>query len=118
MGLKKSHFAANAKLALFYDWLFFEEREDSIMNVEPAILLMINSLPEYAGLTQTLMEFLILLVRHYDEDRRDLVLRGVGKAFKAVLEKGVVRSLDVLCDSAAISPALRESFGELIRRPS
>ncbi|KAG2296581.1 hypothetical protein Bca52824_043250 [Brassica carinata] len=33
------------KLALFYDWLFFDERMDSIMNVEPAVLLMLWSIP-------------------------------------------------------------------------
>ena len=32
---------ANIKLAIFYDWLFFTPRIDSVMNVEPAALLII-----------------------------------------------------------------------------
>ncbi|CAA6660596.1 unnamed protein product [Spirodela intermedia] len=95
---RKNYFAAGAKLALFYDWLFFDEVNDSIMNIEPAILLMVNSVPEYVELTQTLMEFLLLLVDHYDE--------GV--------EEGVVQSLDALSTCSLISPALRESFTRLI----
>ncbi|XP_062823184.1 integrator complex subunit 3-like, partial [Anolis carolinensis] len=36
--------ASNAKLALFYDWLFFNPEKDSIMNIEPAILVMHHSM--------------------------------------------------------------------------
>lgn len=111
---RKNYFAAGAKLALFYDWLFFDEANDSIMNIEPAILLMVNSVPEYVGLTQTLMEFLLLLADHYDEDRRDLILQSIRKAFREVVRKGVVQSLDVLSTCSLISPALRESFTRLL----
>ena len=36
--------ASNAKLALFYDWLFYDAEKDNIMNIEPAILVMHHSL--------------------------------------------------------------------------
>ena len=36
--------ASNAKLALFYDWLFFDSEKDNIMNIEPAILVMHHSM--------------------------------------------------------------------------
>ena len=36
--------ASNAKLALFYDWLFFDAEKDNIMNIEPAILVMHHSM--------------------------------------------------------------------------
>ncbi|XP_072950117.1 uncharacterized protein [Typha angustifolia] len=42
---KRNYFEANAKLALLYDWLFFDEKVDNIMNIEPAMLLMVNSIP-------------------------------------------------------------------------
>lgn len=53
--------AGNAKLALFYDWLFFDPNTDNIMNIEPAMLLMTQSMPKYAGVTAMLLEFLILV---------------------------------------------------------
>ncbi len=34
---------ANARLALLYDWFFFNAATDSIMNIEPGMLLMVWS---------------------------------------------------------------------------
>lgn len=50
--------ASNAKLALFYDWLFFEPEKDNIMNIEPAILVMHNSMRSHPPVTATLLDFL------------------------------------------------------------
>lgn len=50
--------ASNAKLALFYDWLFFEPDKDNIMNIEPAILVMHNSMRSHPPVTATLLDFL------------------------------------------------------------
>lgn len=50
--------ASNAKLALFYDWLFFEPEKDNIMNIEPAILVMHNSMRSHPAVTATLLDFL------------------------------------------------------------
>lgn len=36
--------ASEAKLALFYDWLFYDPEKDNIMNIEPAILVMYHSM--------------------------------------------------------------------------
>ncbi|KAL2344058.1 hypothetical protein Fmac_005343 [Flemingia macrophylla] len=46
---QRSHVVANVKLALFYDWLLFDERVDNIMNIEPAVLLMVHSILQYIG---------------------------------------------------------------------
>ncbi|KAL1803123.1 hypothetical protein ACET3Z_031770 [Daucus carota] len=37
---RKNYVEASVKLALFYDWLFFDEKVDNVMNIEPAFLLM------------------------------------------------------------------------------
>ena len=50
--------AANAKLALFYDWLFFDPERDNIMNIEPAILVMSNSMRSHPAVTATLLDFM------------------------------------------------------------
>jgi len=50
--------ASNAKLALFYDWLFFSPDKDSIMNIEPAILVMHHSMKPHPAITATLLDFM------------------------------------------------------------
>ncbi|KAI7755028.1 hypothetical protein M8C21_030962 [Ambrosia artemisiifolia] len=110
----KNHVEANAKLALFYDWLFFDEGVDNIMNIEPAILLMVNSVPKYIHMTHNLLEFLFLLVDHYDIDRKDLILKGVSCALDVLKRKGVVQSFDVLTCCDALSPFLKERLVKML----
>jgi integrator complex subunit 3 len=50
--------ASNAKLALFYDWLFYDPEKDNIMNIEPAILVMHHSMRSHPAVTATLLDFL------------------------------------------------------------
>ncbi|KAI8536435.1 hypothetical protein RHMOL_Rhmol10G0257000 [Rhododendron molle] len=104
---------ANAKLALFYDWLFFDGRLDSVMNIEPAIFLMVHSIPKYIDVTQTLLEFLFLLMENYDVERKDIINHGALSAFCMLVRKGVVRSLDILVNCDAISPFLKQRLVEL-----
>ena len=106
----KNYVEANVKLALFYDWLFFDDKVDNVMNIEPALLLMVNSIPRYVDMTHTLLEFLFLLVDNYDVDRNDLIVKGVSLSFKTVVQRGVVPSLDVLSSCAALSPFLKEKL--------
>jgi integrator complex subunit 3 len=50
--------ASNAKLSLFYDWLFYDPERDNIMNIEPAILVMFHSIRSHPAITATLLDFL------------------------------------------------------------
>ncbi|XP_020582025.1 integrator complex subunit 3 [Phalaenopsis equestris] len=51
---RKNYYSANLKLALFYDWLFFDEKVDNIMNIEPAMLLMWATTVPIMGRSSTL----------------------------------------------------------------
>ena len=82
-------------------------RMDSLMNLEPAMLLMIHSLPKYASLTVKLLEFLFHTVDTFDPPRREQLARGVTAAVDVLVAKGVVRSLEPLCSAAALPEALR-----------
>ncbi|KAG9441351.1 hypothetical protein H6P81_017205 [Aristolochia fimbriata] len=104
---RKNHTEANAKLALFYDWLFFDERIDNIMNIEPAILLIVNSIPSYMEITHGLLEFLFLLVENYDLDRKNLIACSVTASFEVLVRKGVINSLEVLTSCNSFAPSLR-----------
>ncbi|KAG4983853.1 hypothetical protein JHK87_028602 [Glycine soja] len=86
----------SVKLALFYDWLFYDERMDGIMNIKPAVLLMVHSVPKFINVTCALLEFLSHLVDRYDVGRKGVIVKGVSSAFWLLVRKGVVRSLDVL----------------------
>ncbi|KAF5736372.1 hypothetical protein HS088_TW14G00514 [Tripterygium wilfordii] len=109
----KSYVEANVKLAMFYDWLFFNERADNIMNIEPAMLLMVYSIPKYIDVTHSLLEFLFLLVDNFDMNHNDLMRTGVLSAFTVLVQKGVVRSLDVLTSCDSLSPILKERLRRL-----
>ncbi|GKC40532.1 integrator complex subunit 3 [Tanacetum coccineum] len=110
----KNHVEANVKLALFFDWLFFNEEVDNIMNIEPGILLMINSIPKYIEMTHNLLEFLFLLVDQYDIERKDLMVRGVTSSFDVLKRKGVVQSFDALIGCEMLSPFLKERLVKLL----
>ncbi|XVE59883.1 hypothetical protein DITRI_Ditri05aG0083000 [Diplodiscus trichospermus] len=111
---RKNYIEANGKLALFYDWLFFNEKTDNVMNIEPAMLLMVCSLPKYIDFTHSLLEFLLFLVDNYDLDHKNIIVGGVSSAFKILVHKGVVYSLDVLTRCEALSPSLRERLLSLL----
>lgn len=107
---RSKHVEANAKLALFYDWLFFTDKIDNIMNIEPAILLMVHSIPKYIDITQSLLDFLFLLTEHYDPNRKELIWRGISASLEILIRKGVVRSLEPILSCNFIAPALRDKL--------
>eukprot|EP01132_Coremiostelium_polycephalum_P008523 gene8523-10478_t len=83
-----------SKLSLFYDWLYYDIKTDSIMNIEPAMLLMACSIKKYSDMTVDLVEYIILtLLENYDPPRKDLIKSGINHSFSTILEKGVVPSL-------------------------
>ncbi|ERN03085.1 uncharacterized protein LOC18431216 isoform X1 [Amborella trichopoda] len=107
---KKFHVEANAKLALFYDWFFFDEQFDNIMNIEPAMLLMLNSIHMHIDVTQTLLDFLFLVMDNYDVNRKEIIAQGIYTSLHALVRRGVVHSLEPLLSSSRISPMLREKL--------
>lgn len=113
---REKYVEANMKLALFYDWLFFDEKIDNIMNIEPAMLLMVCSIPKYIDITHSLLEFLLFIAENYEEDRNYVIIRGLSSAMRMLVQKGVVRSLDILTSCDALSPFLREGLRKLILR--
>lgn len=110
---RKKYVEANVKLALFYDWLFFDEKTSNIMNIEPSILLMAYSIPKYIDVTHTLLDFLFLLVDNYDIERKDAILKGVSTAMNVLVRKGVVQSLGIFTNCHMLSSFLKESLEKL-----
>ena len=88
--------SANVKLALFFDWFFFSPDIDSIMNLEPAVLVMHHSIKQHPQVTATLLDFLARMVRNFLPSSSEHVLQSVTAALQNVKEKGVLPSLSLL----------------------
>lgn len=83
---------ANAKLALFYDWLFFDPLKDNIMNVEPGILVMYHSLRNHPFVSGTLLDFLCRIIKSFSPKLEDKIRAGVYNSLRKILEKQVNHS--------------------------
>ncbi|KAI9280424.1 protein-domain-containing protein [Sporodiniella umbellata] len=105
--VKSSTVAASIKLALIYDWLFFTPT-DNIMFIEPTMLLMERSAERYPYITGVLMEFLKITVEEYFPPMKDHFLKCVSIGMKAMLSKGVIRSLMPLYKCPSLDTATRE----------
>lgn len=79
--------SANAKLALFYDWLFFDPVKDNIMNVEPGILVMYNSIRNHPAVSATLLDFLCRIIKNFHPKSEDRIRAGVYNSLRQILEK-------------------------------
>lgn len=77
------------------------------MNAEPGLLLMINSIPKYASMTQKLLEFVFHTMDTWDPSRREVLVRGVVATMDVLVGKGVVRSLETLVTCPQLPPELR-----------
>ncbi|CAK7350326.1 unnamed protein product [Dovyalis caffra] len=100
---------ANVKLTFLCDWLFFDEKIDSLMNVEPAMFLMVCSIPKYIDMIHTL-NFLLLLADKYDIGCINVIVRGLPSALSVFVQKGVIWSVDVLTSCEFLSPFLKDGL--------
>ncbi|KAG0211495.1 Integrator complex subunit 3 [Mortierella sp. GBA30] len=115
----KSNIAAtNIKLALFFDWLFYDPATDNIMNIEPAMLLMEKSVERYSYITAILLEFLSFVTEHYYPPLREEIQRHVRLAGESLVDKGVIRSFRLFHDSPSLEgyPPCRDYIRALFPR--
>ncbi|KAK7476126.1 hypothetical protein BaRGS_00032619, partial [Batillaria attramentaria] len=99
--------ASDAKLALFYDWLVFEPERDSIMNIEPAILVMFHSMRPHPAITATLLDFMCRIMNNFCPRQAAQVKHGVYTSLRTILDKRVIPSLSPLFDNPKLDKELR-----------
>ncbi|KAF7259120.1 hypothetical protein EG68_02845 [Paragonimus skrjabini miyazakii] len=106
---------ANAKLALFYDWLFFKPN-DCIMNLEPALLAMMNHLaPRTQPIALSLVDFLIKIVSNYHPPMTDRIVTGVRGGLEEMIRLGVVKNINPLFEMLhRVSPDLLRGLRTLL----
>lgn len=98
---------ANLKLALFFDWFFYDARKDNIMLIEPAILIMYQSIRTHMNITCMLMDFLCRIVYAYSPALREHLYMGITSAFRDSVEKRVIPSIGVFYDAPKLDKELR-----------
>jgi hypothetical protein len=108
---------ANAKLALFYDWLFFDPTKDNIMNIEPGILLMHRSIKTHPIVSSTLLDFLCRIMKNFCPKDEDKIRNGIHNSFRAILEKRVIviQDLNFLFDFPKLDRELKKMVRENFR---
>uniref|UniRef100_A0A182QAQ3 SOSS complex subunit A homolog n=1 Tax=Anopheles farauti TaxID=69004 RepID=A0A182QAQ3_9DIPT len=106
---------AKAKLALFYDWLFFDPAKDSIMNVEPAILVMYQSIRTHPFLSCTLLDFLCRIMKNYFPKWEDRIRVGINNSLRKILEVKVVPNLVPFFESPKLDRELKAMVREHFR---
>ncbi|XP_077989052.1 integrator complex subunit 3-like [Glandiceps talaboti] len=104
--------ASSAKLALFYDWLFYQPNKDNIMNIEPAILVMHHSMRSHLAISATLLDFLCRIMSNFYPPLETQVRQGVFTSLKNILEKRVLPSLQPLFDNNKLDKELRAMIRE------
>lgn len=113
---------SNAKLALFYDWLFFEPDKDNIMNIEPAILVMHHSMRSHPAVSATLLDFLCRIIPNFYPLLAEKVRLGIFSSLRQILEKRVLPTLCPLFDNPKLDRELRamvrETFKEFCLPPT
>ncbi|XP_065092051.1 integrator complex subunit 3 homolog isoform X2 [Ochlerotatus camptorhynchus] len=112
---------ANAKLSLFYDWLFFDPLKDNIMNIEPGILVMYHSIKNHPLVSCTLLDFLCRIMKHFYPKGEDRVRAGIYNSLRIILDKQVIPNLFPLLESTKLDrelkSMLRENFREFFSSP-
>lgn len=98
---------SNAKLSLFYDWLFFEPDKDNIMNIEPAILVMHHSMRSHPAVSATLLDFLCRIIPNFYPILTEKVRLGIFSSLRQILEKRVLPTLCPLFDNPKLDRELR-----------
>lgn len=113
--------SANAKLALFYDWLFFDPLKDNIMNIEPGILVMYHSIRNHPFVSGSLLDFLCRIIKNFSPLHEDRIRAGVFNSLRKILEKQVIPNLQPLFESPKLDRDLktlvRENFREFCSGP-
>lgn len=100
-----------AKLALFFDWFMFDPKADSIMNVEPGVLLIFKSLGQNQVAAASLLEFL-----KFSRDNWSLDLCGeIQASFLRVLSHSIELGVVSKPDGFLASPTMDDDIKEMLQ---
>nr|CAB3256443.1 integrator complex subunit 3-like [Phallusia mammillata] len=96
-----------SNLALFWDWLFYSPDKNSIMDIEPGILVMYQSIRNHPAMTTSLLDFLCRTMVEFHPPLASQIKQGVHGALRSILDKRVIQSLSPILDNPKLDPELR-----------
>lgn len=102
-----------AKLALFYDWFFFDERDQTnnqIMDIEPGMLVMHYSLKNYPVITSGLLDFITRVSNEFHPSLTAQVKQGITISFCKMAELRVVSCMAHCFESNRVEENVRQFF--------
>eukprot|EP01137_Pigoraptor_chileana_P011604 Opistho-2@62725 len=102
--------AASVKLALFLDWFAYDPKRDSVMLIEPALLLMCHSLPKYVSLSVNLLEFVTVMAAELYPPAASDIRASVSRAFRNAVDVGVIPALSMVTRHPAFPPTAASAF--------
>ena len=82
-----------ARLGLVWDWLLFNENRNTIMDIEPCLLLMHHSRKNHPPTTYGILDFMLRLIKEFHTPLEEEIRRGIINSFRFILKTGVVRSI-------------------------
>ena len=102
-------------LALLFDWLFFDPQKDSIMLIEPAILVLHHSLVRCPALTARLILFMRALIDDFYPPMSARMLKCVRAGMRAALAKRVIPSIEPLLEMEVLGDEARQAARHLFQ---
>lgn len=82
------------RLSLVWDWLLFNESRNTIMDIEPGLLLMQQSRKTHPQTTYGILDLLLRLVKEFYAPMKDEIQRGIINSFRFCIKVGVVKSIE------------------------
>ncbi|KAL5035279.1 hypothetical protein BDV3_005235 [Batrachochytrium dendrobatidis] len=111
-GIKAPACAQSCKLSLYFDWLFFNHASDSVMSLEPGILVMVKNLQTSPAISATMLEFLALIADRFLPTLSAHIYHNLKLSMSIVVEKRVITSLSLIL----LSPQLDEFTKETVTK--
>lgn len=99
--------SSNCYLSLFWDWLFYHPEKNSVMDIEPGVLVMFHSLRSHPAITTTLLDFLCRSIVSFHPPMQQFLHQSICLAFRTILAKRVLQSLSPLFDNPKFDNDLR-----------
>jgi len=106
---------ATSRLALIFDWLLFNESRNTIMDIEPCILMMHHSRRNNPALTHVLLECILRTIKEFHLPMVEDIRRGVINAFRFILKLRVVSTIaPIICEKQGMPVSLQKLIDEYL----
>lgn len=104
---------ANAKQALIFDALFFNQA-DQIYTIEPLMSILKHSLAKTPHITEEILEFLLTSAELYDRRSIAGMMRSLRECFSIAYYNRLSPSLDTFMNDDRIDPSIKAKLSELV----